>query len=1078
MNSKINRPGKCFEALCIAVLVFWAQGVSAGKLILEGMNKGDTNWYAGNLSYWGELDYIPCRLAFSGAQGNNQTFVIEFEHYNNGIPGIQNLTVFTPSANAVIIDGPTLTALPTSSSWYYTLTVNILDNQPGEIRFLARLAAGAHLNVGSSLAIHGKPSSMGALQIHKPGPGPGTPDLLVKKIGPATATPGDTITYSLSYSNQPSAPTEATGIQLSDILPSELTVNPNSLPAGGVLVGNTLYWDLPTLPVGIGGTITFQAQVKPSTPFGISFTNFSQILSAEDDADYSDNTSTWVTSIASCSPPAATISPGNVGKCLGDSVTFTALVSGTEPLSYQWQHNGIDISGATSNSLTLSGISESDRGVYDLVVTNRCGRFSTASTTGSVTLTLNTNVSATSITNLILCPGERAVFATAASGTPPYAFAWYKDDLMLPGQTDASLTLPSVTPADAGFYSVVVSGVCGSAVTNTASLVVLSPIQAPALSSLVKCPGETAVFGNALPLLERASFSWFKNGVLMPGSADVSLTLSSISAADAGTYSLVISGSCNTVTNSATLTVNESVVVASAPISLTNCPGTTASFSVNATGTGLSYQWSKNGTDLVGQTSSSLILNNVTASDAGTYTITVSGTCGSPVTHSAALAVNENVVVASAPISLTNCPGTTASFSVSATGTGLSYQWSKNGAALVDQTTSSLTLNNVTASDAGTYTITVSGTCGNPVTHSATLTVNENVVVASAPVSLTNCSATTVNFSVNATGTGLSYQWFKNGAALVDQTSSSLTLNNVNASDAATYTITVSGTCGNPVTHSATLTVNENIVVASAPVSLTNCPGTTASFSVSATGTGLSYQWIKDGTALVGRTGSTLVLNSVTSANAGTYAVVVSGTCGNSVTNFATLAVNQNVVVANAPVSLTNCPGTTASFSVNATGTGLSYQWSKNGTDLVNQTTSSLTLNNVTAADAGTYTITVTGTCGNPVTRSATLTVNENLVVTVVPPNYLTNCPGASAIFTVQASGTGFNYQWLKSGALLWGKSNDTLVIPAVGSLDAGAYTVVVEGLCGQPATNLPPCGERECRGGQRTGQPDQLPWY
>ncbi len=61
----------------------------------------------------------------------------------------------------------------------------------------------------------------------------------------------------------------------------------------------------------------------------------------------------------------------------------------------------------------------------------------------------------------------------------------------------------------------------------------------------------------------------------------------------------------------------------------------------------------------------------------------------------------------------------------------------------------------------------------------------------------------------------------------------------------------MTGTCGNPVTHSATLTVNENVVVASAPVSLTNCPGTTASFSVSATGTGLSYQWSKNGTDLV-----------------------------------------------------------------------------------------------------------------------------------------------------------------------------------------------------------------------------------
>ena len=80
-------------------------------------------------------------------------------------------------------------------------------------------------------------------------------------------------------------------------------------------------------------------------------------------------------------------------------------------------------------------------------------------------------------------------------------------------------------------------------------------------------------------------------------------------------------------------------------------------------------------------------------------------------------------------------------------------------------------------------------------------------------------------------------------------------------------------------------------------MSLTNCPGTSASFSVSATGTGLSYQWYKGGSALAGQTGSSLVLSSVSAADAGTYSVVVSDVCGNAVTNSASLTVNQNVVV-------------------------------------------------------------------------------------------------------------------------------------------------------------------------------------
>src|SRR5206468_3090238 len=167
----------------------------------------------------------------------------------------------------------------------------------------------------------------------------------------------------------------------------------------------------------------------------------------------------------------------------------------------------------------------------------------------------------------------------------------------------------------------------------------------------------------------------------------------------------------------------------------TNCAGTTASFSVNATGTGLTYQWYKGVNALSGQTGSSLVLNSVSATDAGTYTVVVSGTCGSSISNSATLTVNQSVTVSSAPISLTNCAGTTASFSVSATGTGLTYKWYKGVNALSGQTGSSLVLNNVSASDAGIYTVVVSGTCGNSVTNSASLTVNQNVTVSSAPIS-------------------------------------------------------------------------------------------------------------------------------------------------------------------------------------------------------------------------------------------------------------------------------------------------------------------------------------------------------
>src|SRR5439155_25326178 len=135
------------------------------------------------------------------------------------------------------------------------------------------------------------------------------------------------------------------------------------------------------------------------------------------------------------------------------------------------------------------------------------------------------------------------------------------------------------------------------------------------------------------------------------------------------------------------------------------------------------------------------------------------------------------------------------------------------------------------------------------------------------------------------------YQWYKTGSALAGQTASSLALNNVSASDAGTYSVVVSGACGTPQTNSASLTINQNVSVSSPPVNLTNCPGTSASFSVSATGSGLLYQWYKGASALPGKTGSSLTLNNVSAADAGTYSVAVSGACGTPLTNSATLAV-------------------------------------------------------------------------------------------------------------------------------------------------------------------------------------------
>src|SRR5207249_2219780 len=270
-------------------------------------------------------------------------------------------------------------------------------------------------------------------------------------------------------------------------------------------------------------------------------------------------------------------------------------------------------------------------------------------------------------------------------------------------------------------------------------------------------------------------------------------------------------------------------------------------------------------------------------------------------------------------------------------GTGpFSFQWVKGATPLSGQTDSSLTLSNITATSADTYSVRVTGACTSA-TNFATLTLNVPTT-ADPLVSQTNCPGDTVSFSTAAHGTGpFSFQWVKGATPLSSQTGSSLTLSNITAASADTYSVRVTGAC-NSTTNFATLTLSVP-TTADPLVSQTNCPGDTVSFSTVAHGTGpFSFQWVKGATPLSGQTDSSLTLSNITAASVDTYSVRVTGAC-TSTTNFATLTVNVPTT-ADPLVSQTNCPGDTVSFSTAAHGTGpFSFQWVKGDTTSTRQNT-------------------------------------------------------------------------------------------------------------------------------------------
>src|SRR5258705_6790107 len=142
----------------------------------------------------------------------------------------------------------------------------------------------------------------------------------------------------------------------------------------------------------------------------------------------------------------------------------------------------------------------------------------------------------------------------------------------------------------------------------------------------------------------------------------------------------MVTSNCGNITSSiATLSINPSTIITTQPTNQSVCPGNNAVFSVTASGNSLTYQWRKSGVNITGATSSSYSITGVIAGDAGNYDVVVAGTCGAVTSSVATLFVNAITAIITQPVSQTACTGANSTFSVTAGGTALIYQWRKGG---------------------------------------------------------------------------------------------------------------------------------------------------------------------------------------------------------------------------------------------------------------------------------------------------------------------------------------------------------------------------------------------------------------
>ena len=552
------------------------------------------------------------------------------------------------------------------------------------------------------------------------------------------------------------------------------------------------------------------------------------------------------------------------------------------------------------------------------------------------------------------------------------------------------------------------------------------------------------------------AYQWRKNGVntangtfsgraTVSGATTTAMTLTGVTTNDQANYTVYINNTSGSITSSvASLAVIVAPAITTQPKSATTNVGATVSFSVVASGTApLSYQWYDNSAPISGATLNAYSISGVFTSDSGTYNVRVSNGAGSATSSNAVLTIGNPPVLTLQPTSLIVTQGQTASFSASASGDQqMYYFWRKNGIIISGATNTSFAIASVLPSDAATYTFVASNFVGTAVSTGAVLTVYYSPTISTQPVGGT--FGVNSNFTVNvmATGNPISYQWRLNGTPIYGAINSNYSVVGAQTTDAGNYDVIVSNFLGSVTSSVAVVSIiYYPPVITAQPTGANLLGGVPYTFGVTATGSALAYQWLKDGNALPGANGNTLTLPDLCINDSGNYTVTITNPVGSVTSSVVNLSVYY---IYNQPTGGNALAGSSFTFNVGAQGTALTYQWQENGFNISNATSANLTLTNVTLSDAGNYAVVVTNYYGSETSSVAALYVGYAPFITQQPTS-TTNAFGGTAIFSCGATGPlPMNYQWLQNNTGLPGQTSATLTLTNLQLQTVGNYQVIV----------------------------------
>lgn len=662
-------------------------------------------------------------------------------------------------------------------------------------------------------------------------------------------------------------------------------VTPVTLNAGTQLAGSTFQWTLN----------------------GNSLPNTTQTLVAAISGVYA----VTVTNTAGCSATSVsnvTIdSPITVSPINAPSINCgpTIVNAGNYPTSthYQWFNNGVALANDTLASLTVN-----NSGNYSVYVFNNCG----GDTTNTIAITILPVVTVDLGNDTTTCLQPVTIDAGAQSAGS--TFVWFKN-----GQTINNATQQTFTVTSSGNYSVVVTNLAGC--SNTSDITV--HIDSLPGSININDPAPVC----ALATLDAGSypigttFVWtsLSTNTVIGNSQTIDIT-------QTDSVQVTVTNSCGSVTSNII-----HITIIPAPIvdlgnDTTQCINPIL-LDAGIQSPGSTFVWSNSNGVISGANAQTIL-----ATTTDNYTVTITNTAGCS-TSSTILVTIDNVpttpVITSAD---TACASTL--ISANAYPTGTTYQWFtvQNG------TITGGTQQNYTATETGSYFLTVTNSCGQ--TTSDTL----NVVILNAPlVNLGNDTTTcqsAVTLDAGLQSSGSTFAWTQNG--------------NPTGTNTASITVTVSGTYGVTVTNSAGCSTTDliNVTIDNLPVANNIAdPAPTCDSVIVESGvypTGTSYTWISSTNNVLGNS------SSVTLHTSDSIRLIVTNSCGSDTTNYVNVTI-LSIPTATITGNDTSCIVATQLSSGNPANS--TFKW-YNGNTIVS------TNPDYSATTTGTYSLVVTNLAG------------------------------------------------------------------------------------------------------------------